>query len=151
MNSQIVLRIAGFIKCKIVCFNKTYQLIFHKVKNSHKMVAKLFPHIQNNIVNLNKIYVLIIPYIKLFFLILLKILRSNLIRFLNLFQFFVTLTILITWFPNFNDRKHPWRITGDISKIYLGIFKNSFFIVSRYDLSPILAIFCIRTLIQICS
>jgi YggT family protein len=137
----------NYIEFYIMQLKNTFQIM----QNSLRIIWPTFKHISNHVVNLNETYPRIITYMKSIYNICLAIFYGTFLRLLTIFQLFITLRIIMTWFPNFNSRNRPFLYITKLTKIYLGIFANLCPKFFGIDISAILAFVWLRTLIKICS
>jgi YggT family protein len=121
------------------------------VEKTSPVILRTFRHIKNNIEILDPTYALIVRQIKNNFLTLLRIFHEIFLKLLGIFQLFLTLRMLMTWFPNYNLRRRPFVFIAKLTRTYLGIFANSCPKFFGVDLSAILSFVWLRSLIRICS
>jgi uncharacterized protein YggT (Ycf19 family) len=141
----------NYIKYSIMNLIQTYNSIIPKIKSSSQIILKTVHYIKNSIFEFNQTYPLIIPKIKNDFQILFQIAHKTFLRLLEIFRIFLTLRVIMTWFPSFNTRRRPFLFIAKLTRVYLGIFRNVCPKFFGIDISSLLAFVWLRTLIRICS
>jgi uncharacterized protein YggT (Ycf19 family) len=131
--------------------SQIYTLITLKIKSNSKIILLKFNSLKYKIIELNQTYPLALKKIKSSFKIILRIAHKTFLKLLKTFRIFLTLRVIMTWFPSLNTRKRPYLFVAKLTKIYLGVFRNAFPKFFRVDISSLLAFIWLRTFIRICS
>ncbi len=64
----------------------------------------------------------------------------------NLIFLLLFLTILLSWFPNINWYKEPFKTLKAFSEIFLAPFRKIIPPIGMIDISPIVAFFCLSVI-----
>ena len=60
------------------------------------------------------------------------------------FYFLIILRIFLSWIPNIQWFKQPWKLIYEVTEIYLGIFRKFIPPIGMIDISPIVAILALQ-------
>lgn len=62
----------------------------------------------------------------------------------NLYFFLIILRIFLTWIPNLDWRNQPWCTIGEVTDIYLNLFRRIIPPFNGLDFSPIIALIVLQ-------
>ena len=60
------------------------------------------------------------------------------------FYFLIILRIFLSWIPNIQWFKQPWKFIYEVTEIYLGIFRKFIPPIGMIDICPIVAILALQ-------